>query len=287
MPEGHTLHKLARELHSGLAGGIPEISSPQGRFTAAEAINGELLLRAEALGKHLLLQFESTTVHVHLGLFGRVFRHRSPAPAPRSSIRLRLAGAARTWDICGPTCCETLDANGLTKLQSRIGADPLSPGVETVVVKDLMQKLGRTRRAIGALLLDQSLLSGIGNVYRAEILFLLKLDPHQPGKSLTRAEVKRIWQLSIELLARGAKAGRIVTTTPKDGKRIPRRESLHVYRKKKCAACTASIVALDLGGRPLYACPDCQGFDAATAKLASVRQDRGVRKAEALAMAYH
>jgi endonuclease VIII len=287
MPEGHTLHKLARELHAGLAGTIPELSSPQGRFAAADAISGELLLRADALGKHLLLEFESTTVHVHLGLFGRVFRHRGPPPPPRDSIRLRLAGATRTWDICGPTCCELLDEAGLAKLKNRIGADPLAPSLDANVVKQLEQKLKRTRRPIGSVLLDQSILSGIGNVYRAEILFILKTNPMRPANALTRKEITRIWQLTVELLARGAKAGRIITKAPKSGARPTRGESLHVYRKRTCAACGAVIVALNLGGRPLYACPTCQGFDPAAGEPSTAPRRRMSDAAEALAMAHH
>ena len=287
MPEGHTLHRLARELHTGLAGTTPAVSSPQRRFVEAEALSGELLLRAYAVGKHLLLQFESTTVHVHLGLFGRVFRNKSPAPAPRETIRLRLVGLTRTWDICGPTCCACIDEAALAALVSRIGADPLSAHNERQVVTELWQKLKRTRRPIGALLLDQRLMSGIGNVYRAEILFMLKMNPLMPGKSLSRIQVQSIWRLAVTLLAKGAKAGRIVTTAQLPGMRKTKRESLHVYRKRECSQCASAILALDLAGRPLYACPQCQSIDASTAALAQPRPNRSTRSAEALAMQHY
>jgi len=126
MPEGHTLHTLARDLQRDLAGAVVRVSSPQGRFLAAEAVDLATLARAEAVGKHLLLHFTSGTVHVHLGLFGRTYRRKHPAPE-RASVRLRLEGAAYTWDIVGPTCCELLDIASVALLRARLGADPLDP----------------------------------------------------------------------------------------------------------------------------------------------------------------
>jgi endonuclease-8 len=255
MPEGHTLHRLARDLNDRLAGQAVRVSSPQGRFPDAERLDGKLLRRAEAVGKHLLLHFRGgAVVHIHLGLFGRFRSWRHPAPAPRPSTRLRLGSDGSTWDLSGPTACERLSAAEVRALRARLGADPLAENADPAPA---IARIRKSRRPIGALLLDQGLFAGLGNVYRAEILFLVGLHPLQPGRTISEAQLMAIWTLARALLARGVEARRIVTVATA-GKRVRGREALHVYRRRACRACEAPIVRLLVGGRAMYACERCQ-----------------------------
>lgn len=253
MPEGHTLHRLARDLNHDLAGQPLAVSSPQGRFPAAAALDGATLKRAFAIGKHLFLRLDDSLVHVHLGLFGK-FRRSKPGLPPKASVRLRLEGAERTWDLVAPTCCECQSEEQFSTLQARLGDDPLGDGPRS---RTVTARIRRSKRAIGALLLDQSLFSGIGNVYRAELLFLTKIHPETPGSSLSSADIGRLWRLAKTLLRRGSEQNRIVTV-PGATRRTKRSEALYCYKRSDCRLCSAAIVRSVVGGRAMYHCPGCQ-----------------------------
>ena len=115
MPEGHTLHRLAR-LHQRRFGGHPvAVSSPQGRFASgAAAVDGRVLRRAGAWGKHLFHHYAGgPIVHVHLGLIGAFTQFPVPAegelPAPVGQVRMRMVGTEFGTDLRGPTVCELID----------------------------------------------------------------------------------------------------------------------------------------------------------------------------------
>ena len=258
MPEGHTIHRLALDLERDLVGHRVEASSPQGRFLEADRLDGQVLRSTEAFGKHLLLHFGAgSVVHVHLGLFGRFRRHRHPAPPPRDTTRLRLVGPERTWDLVGPTACELLTATGLRGLRARIGVDPIAPRTSREALDRAFDAFSRTRRDVGAVLLDQGVFSGIGNVYRAEILFLLGIDPATPARDLSRRDFDAIWRKARELLRLGVAERRIVTVRDA-GRRPPRREALHVYKRETCRACAGPIARTTSANRSLWWCPTCQ-----------------------------
>ena len=97
MPEGHTIHRLARDHRTWWQGEPLALTSPQGRFAdGARMLDQCVLEGVDAVGKHLLYRFGDTTLHVHLGLFGRFRSYRVP-PRPGGSVRLRMAGADPQW----------------------------------------------------------------------------------------------------------------------------------------------------------------------------------------------
>jgi DNA-formamidopyrimidine glycosylase len=257
MPEGHTLHRLARDLNENLKGKKLEVSSPQGRFVDAAVLDGTKLRRAFAIGKHLFLELDRALVHIHLGLFGKMKRKKLEL-SPRASARLRLVSADAAWELTGPTCCELQTAEQFEALKARLGADPLGDSPRP---RSLGERLRRSQRPIGALLLDQSLFAGIGNVYRAEILFLAKINPETPGSRLTTAEIDRVWRLAKVLLRRGADHNRIVTVKGAD-RRTKRSESLYCYKRSSCRVCGAAILRSLTGGRAMFHCPACQPLPA-------------------------
>jgi endonuclease VIII len=253
MPEGHTIHRLAKDLTRAF-GKVPvRVASPQGRFEGAEKLDGEVLLRAHAIGKHLFLEFKHARVHIHLGLFGK-FKPRKLLSTPKASVRLRLANDAHVWDLTGPTMCARIDEDEFVALQNRLGADPLSDAPRPART---WSKVSGSKRSIAALLLDQSIVAGIGNVYRAEILFLVGVHPETPGSSLTKAKFDALWKLSRTLLARGVKANRIVTVM-EAGNRAPKRETLYVYKQPFCRVCSGAIVQGVNATRAIFHCPRCQ-----------------------------
>ena len=89
MPEGHTIHRAARDHHRIFAGKQLTISSPQGRFAeGASLLSGRQCLCVEAFGKHLIYHFDhSDVLHIHLGLFGRIHKHKLPQAEPKGAVR--------------------------------------------------------------------------------------------------------------------------------------------------------------------------------------------------------
>lgn len=260
MPEGHTIHRAALDHARDLSDQHLHVSSPQGRVALEKLIlRGTTLRRVEAYGKHLFYVFEGgTTIHVHLGLFGKFHRRVNPPPAPRDTTRLRLEGERVTLDLVGPTACALITRAEKTALLARIGPDPLRDDASP---EPFYAKVAASKVPIGSLLLDQSVIAGIGNVYRAEILFLLGIDPRRAAHTLDRATVEAMWDLTRGLLKRGVLEKRIVTTqglTITSKRRIPRREAVHVYRRRTCLRCGHAVERFAQRARTTYACTHCQ-----------------------------
>ncbi|MDO9457641.1 DNA-formamidopyrimidine glycosylase family protein, partial [Nocardioides sp.] len=125
MPEGHSIHRLARRHRQLLVGRAVRTSSPQGRFeVGAATIDGQVLASTEAWGKHLFHRYDDHWLHVHLGLFGRFRDGRGEPPEARGALRLRLVADDAWADLRGPTACELLDDGGRDVLLARLGPDP-------------------------------------------------------------------------------------------------------------------------------------------------------------------
>ena len=256
MPEGHLYHRLAHDL-AELVGQAPAAWSPQGRFAEGAAqINGTRLEAVEAYGKHLLVRFAGgRTVHVHLGMRGKLLCVADPSRPPLPQVRLRLAGADAAWDLIAPATSELLDDTGVAGLLARLGPDPLREDADP---EGAWSNLRATPGALGAALLDQSVIAGIGNVFRAEALFACGLHPSRPAPSLTRAEFDRLWATVREMMGRAVDDGRIVTVDLPAGRSrtdIPEDEARYVYKQARCRRCGAPVTSWSLGGRTAYACP--------------------------------
>jgi endonuclease-8 len=261
MPEGHTIHRLAMDHRRDLAGRPVSVSSPQGRFAdAATRLDERVLEDVEAYGKHLFYDFGAgDLVHVHLGLFGRFLRHEPPPPAPRDTVRLRMSGLDATVDLVGATECALIDPSVREAILARLGPDPLRRDARPELA---WNKLQRRKTPIGAALMDQSVLAGVGNVYRAEILNVAGLHPLVPANQVSCECFDEMWATLVGWLRHGVKDQVIITVDPKIvGKprsRIKRREALWVYKQDHCRRCGSEVRRWDLSGRWAYACETCQ-----------------------------
>ncbi len=257
MPEGHTIHSAARRHRRILVGYSICVSSPQGRFSKeALKLNGNICMGVEAYGKHLVYEFcNNEFLHVHLGLFGSIRVHEYPASDPRDTVRVRLAGNYHAIDIIGPTICEIYKKVEVEHLISRIGPDPLRDNVDP---EQVFTRISKSRSSIGKLLMDQSVISGIGNIYRTEILWRQSIHPHTPGRELTRSQFQRLWYDIILLLNIGVKRNAIVTTEDQVNDYKKSKENLNVFAKSSCPRCDSDIVQIDINGRRAYFCDSCQ-----------------------------
>lgn len=353
MPEGHTLHRLARALTDLFAGQRLEVTSPQGRFAAGAAqLDGLVLERADAWGKQLFVRFvappgaagpagppapdDARILHVHLGLYGAwVFagdgsagvvhaigapRRRigetetvlaplprgdgsvpddaAPAapsadapwspPEPRGAVRVRLRGEHAVADLTAPTRCEVVTPAEARAVVDRLGPDPIRWGdaVAAGVAPDphddperFVAAVRRSRTAVGTQLMDQGVVAGVGNIYRAEVLFRARLDPFAPGRTVPAEVLRALWDDLVVLMRDGVRAGAIVTTRPEDrfpggttGRHrvrqntdetpgaVPPDEAFYVYHREglPCRVCGTPVLTREVAGRHLYWCPVCQ-----------------------------
>ncbi|MEU8640250.1 DNA-formamidopyrimidine glycosylase family protein [Amycolatopsis sp. NPDC048633] len=267
MPEGHTLHRLAR-LHKRRYAGAPvEVSSPQGRFAVeASRLDGQVFAGAQAYGKHLFHDFgPHGIVHIHLGLYGTFGESPLPAPEPVGQVRLRLAGRTHWTDLRGPTRCELLSPDQVDAIKARLGPDPLRRDAKP---EWAWERVSRSKTSIAALLMDQAVLAGVGNVYRAEVLFRHGVAPLTPGRSLDRALWDDLWADLVVLMRDGVRVGRIDTVRPEHlpeamgrAARVDRHGGeVYVYRRagQPCLVCGTPVANSELVGRNLYWCPTCQ-----------------------------
>ena len=266
MPEGHTLHRLATSLRDAFAGDVVASGSPQGRFEESAArVDGLRLLEASSRGKHLFVDFEQDlAVHVHLGLYGKFVVRKAPVPDPVGQVRWRLVSGSAYADLRGATACELVTPEARQSILDRLGPDPLDPGADP---ERAWTRISRSRAPIGGLLMDQAVVAGIGNVYRAEALFRHRLHPLRPGRTLRRGQFAALWDDLVVLLHDGVRAGQIRTLRPehaavaKEASKVEgRRVKNYVYRRQgqPCLVCGATVRTEELQHRNSFWCPRCQ-----------------------------
>ena len=223
--------------------------SPQGRFAEGAArIDGRVPVRFDAHGKHELVSFDSGEVlHVHLGLIGKWFRRAAPPPPPVGLVRLRLEGEAAVWDLSGPITCRVVSPEEAAAAVATLGPDPLRRDADP---QRFVDRVRRSGAPIGALLLDQGVIAGIGNVYRAEVLWALGVDPRRPGRTFTDDELLAMWTWLRDQLRLGVRRGSIRTVDGPAGR--------GAYHQEACIRCGGVVSALAIAGRRIDACLTCQ-----------------------------
>lgn len=265
MPEGNETHRWA-ELHASMfAGRKVHVDSPQGRFSDAPMLDGRRVERVLAVGKHLgydfgVIQGERRILHVHMGLYGDFAEGTQPMPEPRGALRLRIWDKAQWLELRGPTDCSVWTEAQWQTLLARLGPDPLNRDSPARMI----ERIARSRTSIGALLMDQSVVSGLGNIYRAELLFRARLSPFRAGTDVPAAALQGIWKDAVKLMPGAMIDRRIVTTNARD-RPHPRgpaldEEAHYVYRRqgRPCFLCGSKVETKVMVGRNLFWCPVCQ-----------------------------
>jgi len=274
MPEGHHLHYLARTLTDVFAGRPIRVGSPQGRFESeARQLDGQVFEGAQAWGKQLFCEFPGERyIHIHLGLIGKldITPYDGPVPDPVGQVRLRLVGDHHVADLRGATGCDLWTREQVEACVARLGPDPLRDALPdgSGDPERAWRKISRSNRSIGSLLMDQGVLAGVGNVYRAELLYRHRLDPMRPGETLRRRQWDELWADLVALMQDGVLKNRIDTVreehTPEAMGRPPRVDDhggeVYVYRRAglPCLVCGTTVRTKELDGRNLFWCPRCQ-----------------------------
>jgi endonuclease-8 len=303
MPEGHVIHRLAEELTLAFGGSPVRVTSPQGRFADAAAILDATPLRnADAFGKHLLLDFSpphealpedrgrrpepvpeeapeergrrhevppdpspGPFVHIHLGLIGKL-RWVRPGPVQNAAtLRLRIETDEHAAELRGPQTCALIGPEEVAALLAHLGPDPLRPDADP---ERAWRRVHRSGRSIASLLMDQRVAAGVGNIYRAEVLYRQRIHPDTPGNELSAQAWRRIWADLVELMPHGVRHGRIDTVRPEHSPEAMGREArvdrhggeVYVYRRagQPCLVCGREVSVRSVEGRNLCWCARCQ-----------------------------
>jgi formamidopyrimidine-DNA glycosylase len=281
MPELPEVETVARGLQQTIAGRrILSVALEKTDFiddpaALEEHLPGRKIERVERYGKFMLLRLSPEKVEtqgalngsgaaasllVHLGMTGNL----APAPAAQpcekhTHIRF-LLDDGRELRYTDPRRFGRVaflpDASLFDELQ-RFGADPLQVSAEEFAARI------RSRRArIKALLLDQSVLRGVGNIYADESLWRAKIHPAKLGARMTRGEAERLRRVLQEILRkaivlRGSSISDFVDAEGQPGE-YQRHHRAYRREGKKCYRCGALIRRVIVAGRSSYFCPRCQ-----------------------------
>jgi endonuclease-8 len=263
LPEGHTVHRTANDFNKLFAGKVLTVDSPQGRFSSdAKKINGRTLLRASAIGKQLFLEFDNELfLRIHLGIYGKWQWHLvDELPNVVGEVRARFFCGNAVAELRGPTVCEVIDYAEMMTVAKRLGPDPLNPERSGKESSRFVAKVKSSKKTIGELLMDQSVIAGIGNVYRAELLFRAAIEPHTPGNKLSEEQLRALWDDSVKLLKVGVKTSFMITRDELFTKRPSKADRNWVYKREglPCRVCGKKISIELMVGRKLYWCGTCQ-----------------------------
>jgi endonuclease VIII len=242
VPEGDALHRAARRLQP-LVGEQLEVETPNPRAQVggiAEKLDGRRLLGVEAIGKNLLLRFEGGYVlRSHLRMNGRW------TLVPRGTTR------GRPWLVLRGSRYEGVQWNGpvlelATRAIPRIGPDILEqpPRIDEMVAR---ARRGDQGRAVGEAILDQRLVGGIGNKWKAEALWEAQVSPWRPLAETAEEELRAVLETAARLM-RDSLEGR------------PRRNRVYRLVGRPCPRCGERILSRGQGdaNRIAYWCPGCQ-----------------------------
>jgi len=262
LPEGNEVHRYA-EIHArAFAGKTVRVDSPTGKCPDAAILNGRTLRRVQAVGKHLGYVFgKDLTLHVHLGRFGEFTEGPMPLRPVKGALRLRIWTQKDWLELRGATDCSIFADDKWAALLARLGPDPLRKDADPAPAFAVMRE---RKTPIGALLMDQSVIAGIGNIYRAELLYRAGIHPRRPGNEVDEKTLKAIWKDAIALMPGGMVDRRIVTTRPKHRphpKGVAQDGEVHyVYHRtgKPCWVCGSKVERGEMAGRTAYWCPTCQ-----------------------------
>ena len=246
MPEGDALHRAARTLQVLVGEKLDvETPHPRARLTGvADRLDGHTLLGVEAVGKNLILRFEDGLVlRSHLRMKGRwQVLPRNGNSARRGTPWLVLRGTeteAVLWH--GPVL--ELDESHVRRLGPDILADP--PQIEAMVIK---MRAADQRTPVGEALLDQRLVAGIGNMWRAEALWRAKLSPWLALGDVSDDELRTVLTEASQLMRRSLDSGL-------------RQRAVYRQVGRPCPRCGTPIKSRGQGdaNRIAYWCPACQG----------------------------
>ena len=253
MPEGDAVWYTARRLHEALAGRPLTRSDFRVPRLATADLTGDVVTETVSRGKHLLTRTSGgLTVHTHLRMDGS-WRIRPAAERMAESHRIRLVLANEAWQAIGYQLgvVELLRTSHEDQVTGHLGPDLLGPDWDCA--EAVRRLAARPDRPIGEALLDQTSLAGIGNIYKAEVLFLRGVNPwRRVGEVSDLAAMAELARRLLE--ANKERLGQVTTGSSRRG------EETWVYgrRGRPCRRCGTLIRSEGQQDRVTFWCPSCQ-----------------------------
>ncbi len=283
MPEGDSVYRQCGRLDAALAGGVLMVADLRVPRLATRDLVGWTVSEVRPRGKHLLIRLstsdarEALTLHSHLKMEGRwqidtwdegtaAPRWRDPAHQARIVLEARRPDGRRAraiaFEVQDVELVRTAEEDSLV---GHLGPDLLCPDWSETGRDEAVRRLAAApERTLGAALLDQRNLAGIGNIYRSEVCFLRRLHPATPVSACT--DLPGLVDLARRLLLVNRDRSVRVTT----GGMMGPRADLWVYGRARepCRRCRTRIVREELGDprapeqqtRSIYVCPRCQAI---------------------------
>jgi endonuclease-8 len=280
MPEGDSLFRTARTLNRALAGhAITRFESVFPHLTRVDAdapLRGRIVERVESRGKHLLIWVSGDLVlrtHMRMNGSWHIYRPGERWFRPRHDMRIVIETAAMHAVAFNVPVAEFATAADVTRSEALrdLGPDVLSP---TFPAGEAVGRLeSRGEMEIADALLDQTAIAGIGNIYKAEVLFVAKVHPFARVRDLARGDLERIVKVAVTLMSanvREGAAGGIATYGGLRGTtgRLDPSARLWVYGRagKPCRRCGTPIMRRKQGphARSTYWCERCQPLTSAS-----------------------
>jgi len=287
MPEGDTLSRIAVALRPYLAGRVVKAARARLPGPQVSQIVGRKIEAVDAVGKNLLIRFEGgLELRTHLGLHGSWHRYRPGEtwrrPASRAALVIEVPGAVAVCFDAPVVELFEARAEPVHPVLSTLGPDLLDDDFEMAEVVRRLRDPSRADAEVGNAVLDQRAVAGIGNVFKSEILFMERVSPFAPLRTLDDATLERVLATAREQLqanARpGAAAGRTTTVDPRTGAKLaPSRLWVYDRAGRPCHRCGTIIRSGPQGGelpRTTYWCPSCQAAPEAAGKAAAARSRR-------------
>lgn len=261
MPEGDTIFRAATVMRRWLQGREITAASTAVEGLPAHKLVGQTVEGVEARAKHLLVRLSSGQVlHTHMRMTGswHVYRAGEPWQRPSSQSRIVLECGDRVA-VCFNAPVVELLAAGMEVLHpslAALGPDVLAEPLELDEVRRRARKVDPSTE-IGDVLLDQRVVSGIGNIYRAESLFIERVDPFTPIAEVDDATLDRLVMTAARIMARNARPG---SPPERDFERGQRGPWVYGRANRPCRRCRSLIKARRTGrdARTVYWCPTCQ-----------------------------
>jgi len=257
VPEGDAVWRTARRLHEALAGRVLTRSDVRVPRFATANLTGQTVIEAISRGKHLLIRTDAgVTVHTHLRMDGS-WRVRPASERVPGDHRIRLILGNSTWQAVGYLLgiVEILPTADEPATVGYLGPDLLGPDWDPAEAERRLR--ADPSRPVGEALLDQRNLAGIGNVYKAETLFLRGVNPWRPVGEV--ADLPALVGLAQRLLeANKEQFGQVTTGSRRRG------EETWVYGRagRPCRRCGTPVRRADQGSDPesrvTFWCPHCQ-----------------------------
>jgi formamidopyrimidine-DNA glycosylase len=269
MPELPEVETIRAQLAPRLEGRVlarveildPRLTRPHDLFEVAEELEGDRVEVVERRGKYLLLRLESGLVLlVHLRMTGGF--HWRPVAHERAVLELDDGSRLVYRDVRRfGTWLVLEDADLEPYLAAKNGPEPLG---RRFTSQWLETQLGRRRAPLKAVLLDQRVVAGLGNIYADEALWRARLNPLRPANELSAEEVSRLTRAIRASLRTGIErqGSTLRDYSQPDGTSGSMQDEFRVYGRDglPCPRCRATIAKTRVGGRGTWFCPRCQPF---------------------------